>query len=803
MTFLRFFAASILVTGCLSRPLTETSPETTNVYIDQIKQTGVNKIDLLFMVDNSTSMADKQEILQSAVPVLVNRLTSPICVNAAGAPTGETSKGGRCNNGQPEFDAVADIHVGIVTSSLGSHGGMGTCTDTGSGYTPNDNAHLLGTVRPTGSNANAALTFDVSKTWNNAGFLAWDANQMDKPTPGTSDPSAFKQTFEDMITASGEKGCGYEASLESWYRFLVDPEPPANVTRSTTSPTQTLRNSALVINADGTSTCNGCDQQLLAQRKAFLRPDSLLAIVMLSDENDCSFRDDGPSWFAASTSDGNGNAVHLFRATAVCATNPNDPCCRSCGDGEKTPPQGCAPLSEDAVCKTAAPGKVATWAGDDDQPNLRCYDQKRRFGVDFLYPTARYVTALTSATLTLQSDGKTQVANPLYAASGGVAPRDTDSVFLAGIVGVPWQDIADDASRSGAGLKYLSAEELNSKGRWPVLLGSPGTGSAAPTAPTDPFMVESALPRSGVNPITQDAIQPASSMSPTASPINGHEQNVPHLDDLQYACTFPLKTPKDCTVNKDACDCSMPAGDPGALTTANSPLCQPPGGGAAVTEQRYAKAYPGTRELQVLKDLNAHGIVASICPKVTDSADPFSDPNYGYNPAVAAIIERLKSKLQGKCLPRAPRINPQTHQLQCTVVEARPNATSCDCKALGRGVPDARLLPAVQRQLKTDGQCGAPGQIACTSFCECEILPESAGPALEACLQNQTPPAGSPPGYCYIDDPSSAALTNCPSNEKRLLHFVSPDGQPVPAPDAVALIACLGSPVDTAPDGGS
>ncbi|MEP7049948.1 MAG: hypothetical protein ABJB12_06325 [Pseudomonadota bacterium] len=798
MTFLRLFAAAIFFTGCLDRPLTETSPETTNTYVNQLRQTAVTKIDLLFMVDNSTSMADKQEILQSAVPVLVKRLTSPICVDGKGAPTGESSVGGRCTSGRPEFDRVADIHVGIVTSSLGSHGGLGTCNITSNGQTPNDSAHLLGTVRPTGSSADPKLVFEASRSWNNAGFLAWDADRVDKPVPGTSDPKAFDETFQDMIAASGELGCGYEASLESWYRFLVDPEPPASVTRTTTNPTQTRRGSALVIHPDGSSTCDGCDQELLAQRKAFLRPDSLVAIVMLSDENDCSFRDDGASWRVASTADDKGE-LRMFRATSACAVNPNDPCCRSCATIESEPPKGCAPLREDAVCKLSAPGQIATWDKANDAPNLRCFDQKRRFGADFLYPTDRYVAALTSPTLTLQSDGKTQVPNPLFAGAEGVPSRAPDSIFLAGIVGVPWQDIADDASLAGAGLKYLSAEELNAKGRWTALLGSPGTSSTPPTAPTDPFMIESAMPRSGVNPITHDAIQPANATSPNASPINGHEQNVP--EDLQYACTFPLKMPKTCVAGEQACDCTPDPTNPSALATANSPLCQPPGGGAPTTQQGYAKAYPGTRELQVLKGLDKQGIVASICPKVTDSVDRDSDPNYGYNPAVAAIIDRLKSKLQGECLPRAPRIDSKTHQVQCSVIEARPNAKTCDCNAPGRAKPDPRLLTSIEGWLKTDGQCGAPGQAACSSFCECEILQESAGSALDACLRDEAPPAGSAPGYCYIDDPHSPALANCPNNEKRLLHFVSPDGQPLPAADAVALIACMGSPVDVSADG--
>jgi hypothetical protein len=28
-----------------------------------------------------------------------------------------------------------------------------------------------------------------------------------------------------MVVGAGQIGCGYEAQLESWYRFLVDPTP--------------------------------------------------------------------------------------------------------------------------------------------------------------------------------------------------------------------------------------------------------------------------------------------------------------------------------------------------------------------------------------------------------------------------------------------------------------------------------------------------------------------------------------------------------------------------------------------------
>jgi hypothetical protein len=43
----------------------------------------VNKVDLLFDIDNSSSMADKQEYLAKAIPDLVARLVTPIRIGSS------------------------------------------------------------------------------------------------------------------------------------------------------------------------------------------------------------------------------------------------------------------------------------------------------------------------------------------------------------------------------------------------------------------------------------------------------------------------------------------------------------------------------------------------------------------------------------------------------------------------------------------------------------------------------------------------------------------------------------------------
>jgi len=700
----------------------------------------IDKIDLLFMIDNSRSMGDKQTLLAKAVPKLVDRLVVPRCVSEAGSAHQRLSVNEACPAGSsPEFRAVSDIHVAIITSSLGDHGATnGSCGDAAPG---NDRAWLMPTVRP-----NLA-------SYNQSGFLAWDPLQKLSPT-GERDAARLGQHFGAMVEAASELGCGYEASLEAWYRFLVDPEPPLEV---------------VVDPVNNNSVARGLDTTLLAQRSAFLRPDSLVAIVMLTDENDCSVRDDGAGYLV-----GNGEKP-MPRASSACAVDPNHPCCSDCTGFRPVAP-GCPSLDSDPACL----GGGDHLAEAEDHPNLRCATHKRRFGFDFLYPTSRYVEALTSAKVPRRSDGAL-VDNPLFRAPPGKSPRLKENVYLAGIVGVPWQDVADDASQKGPGLRYLAPKELSASGRWDVMLGDPQKN----VAPSDPFMHESSAPRSGQNPVTGDPIVAETSLDPRASPINGHEQVDLDQSDLQYACTFALPEPEPCS--GETCDCNGPA--TGNDLPRNRPLCQPPAGGQPESTQYFGKAYPGLRALEVLKGIGDSAIVASICPKVLT----VGQPGYGYEPAVDAIIERLKVGLNGNCLPRPLAVEAEANgKLPCTVVEASDTEASCTCDAAQRKPASAAARPLVERELQSRQLCGTASTRSCSSFCLCE-LDQAAGQALEECLNSEGDSAT--PGYCYLDPfgtppIGNPALVEGCTQDKRLLRFVGPD---TPTPGAYAFIACLGA----------
>jgi hypothetical protein len=210
-----------------------------------------------------------------------------------------------------------------------------------------------------------------------------------------------------------------------------------------------------------------------------------------------------------------------------------------------------------------------------------------------------------------------------------MGPRDRRLVFWVGIVGVPWQDLAADPNDFNSGL--LSAEELHAQGRWELMVGNPAAG----TPPTDPFMIESVAPRAGQHPLTGTALE-AVEAAGAANAINGHEWNTGG-GDLQYACIFELPEVRDCSTTGGACDC-VDSTDV-TVAEAQNPLCQEAGSVVADTTQRYAKAYPSTRILQVLQGLSQGAVVASICPG--NLTDP-SSPNFGYRPVIPPLLDQVK-----------------------------------------------------------------------------------------------------------------------------------------------------------------
>lgn len=731
---------SIALTGCLDRPIGLVEPRTSTTITERLTGSPIDKIDILLAIDNSASMADKQAILAATVPDLVESLVNPPCVDGGGTPIDKAlqPKGPKedCPQGtQRDFEPVLDIHIGIISSSLGGHGGSQCkdemlCDNNSITTSNNDHGRLL-------SRADACDEADLVPTYAGKGFLAWDPDKRLDP-PGESDLGSLIPTLTDMVKGVGQIGCGYESQLESIYRFLVDPEPYATIAA-----------------VNGKVQTSGKDDVLLAQRSAFLRPDSLVTVLMLSDENDCSIKE--YSYFYAAA-----DAAPLPRPRAVCKDNPSDPCCTSCG---LPVPAGCP---ADPTCFDPS-GKVLTLPAADDPVNLRCFDQKRRFGIDFLYPTDRYVTAFSSTQIANRS-GEI-VDNPLFlgpnAAAGDASSRPIDHVFLAGIVGVPWQDLARDPSDLTKGLK--SAEEMNTEGdpTWAMILGDPAKG----VLPSDPLMRESIGPRSGVQPVTKEPLDETPA-TPNENSINGHEWSTLGKD-LQYACIFDLPDATDCSQDSSCSECQDPNND--------NPLCDE----NARTMRVRAKAYPGSRQLEVLRGLDKQGIVGSVCPKQVENT---SLADYGYRPAIGAIVDQLKTKLRGPCLPRTPNALDEGH-VKCVVVEAKVTGGACGCDSSQARLPlsadHLSLASHLREQSSVDWDC----------FCE---IPQLEGDGLVACQNDVSgaplTPSGEPvDGFCYIDattDPqigNPAIVSRCPANEKRLVRLV---GAGAPSPGGTVYVIC-------------
>lgn len=528
---------------------------------DAVGATVSSKVDVLLVVDNSASMGDKAKLLAGSVGALLRKVA-----------------------------AAGDVHVGVITSSLGAMGGN-ICANSGAQASL---AHLS-TNGPGGTPVAAA----------GSGFLSYGAG-------GTTDIDAFVADAAALVGGVGEGGCGLEAQLESTYRFLVQPDPWASIDVGNTNQAQYV----------------GVDDTVLAQRKAFLRPDSLVVVVMLTDEDDSSADPrsiGGQGWsFMANQFPGSpvfradGKTTTAPRATSACASNPGSPDCTSCGFAATCNPQdaACQKIKNDPEC-----AKNGGYYGPtEEQLNVRFHRMKERYGIDPQFPISRYVTGFTKQRVP-NRDGEHTVAgttvspylddanctNPLFAASlpskqGDelcnlpMGPRGKELVVFAVIGGVP---------------ETLAGANPD----WTKILGK--DPAAYDYSGQDPHMIPSLGARSGLP-------SPTSTRGDNGTdPIHGREWDTGG-NDLQFACTFALPATRACTAQDTSCDC--------ADTTHNPPLC-----GATLGEQTRGKAYPTTRELRVVKELGDRGIAGSICP--TNAA-------LGFDGTMSTLADRLAPRLK-------------------------------------------------------------------------------------------------------------------------------------------------------------
>jgi hypothetical protein len=834
--------AGVSVAGCLDRPVVPGEPTTKTNFTTKVAEQAVDKIDILFDIDNSASMGDKQAYLEAAVPDLINRLVTPNCVLISdptvvkGVSVPDSTGAASCAtidppNTQLEFPAVHDMHIGIVSSSLGprlgdqvngpNYGACAAATMVTIGGTAisehnDDQAHLLTRqAAPTPMGAGMPPSYAESPLPDaQNGFLAWypnvQANSATPPANAITSSTTLASDFTDLVAGVHEFGCGIESQLESWYRFLIQPDPYASLALDGSQHAQWV----------------GVDTEILQERHDFLRPDSLVAIIVLTDENDSEIDVrslGGQGYLFMST------AFQPYRGTSKCDTDPSDPACESCAyflQNGGTGDPNCAGDNDGGTDRYTSP---YDWGYD---LNLRHVHMQAKYGLSPQFPLSRYVNGLTNGkvpdrvgeypTGAVNYQGNNNCTNPLFAASlpdpsvagtfsSSIATsptsadvntlcnlqsstqRPTSLVFYAHIGGVPNQLLHfDPTSATNSELSdadwvrilgtdpdnynYNGIDPHMIESYQPRVAGSPqvqGITLASPLpAPTYPSTIDP--PTGPTAKSAETAIQPPTA-SATADPYSGREwitnnSNPAHIDlnvDREYACIFPITPPRDCTndggvwtvpANQYACDCSST----GLTAEETSPLCNP----SAVNSQVFAKAYPTIRELSLAHKMGNQGIVSSLCPiDPVDMSSDGTDPYYGYRPAVATIVNRLKNALTNQCLPET-LTQDSTGAVPCLILATLP-ATSqqnknnpendCNNASAGLAIPDPTTLAqflqtAEAAWIANGGADGGAGQDPKT-LPTCVVSQITNVPAGSTCKTSNTA------GWCYV---SGAAAGTCP-----------------------------------------
>jgi len=184
-------------------------------------------VDMLFVIDNSLSMQEEQRALAAQFPALVRILA-----------TGDLDADGRA-----DFEPVSDLQVGVVTTELwiGPY-------DLGCDLDPRDGAD--GVLRTAGNWRDRSCADAYPR------FLGY--------RPGEDDPEALARDFA-CVSGVGTLGCGIEQPLEAALKALAPADSPIEFLYGT-----------------------GHGDEL---NEGFAREGSILAIVLVTDENDCSFAD--------------------------------------------------------------------------------------------------------------------------------------------------------------------------------------------------------------------------------------------------------------------------------------------------------------------------------------------------------------------------------------------------------------------------------------------------------------------------------------------------------------------------------
>lgn len=262
-------------------------------------------VDVLFVIDNSQSMSPKQKVFAGAIPTLMQKLNS----------------------------TFQDYHLGVVTTDVGTFSGSAiqACNSANG-----DDGTLQNTPCPTripaaDQNTEFALACKSSTTGlcQDITFVPrdrWIAKNkvginVSPSNPGALTPDEIVSRAFQCIALVGDYGCGAEAPLEAMKRALDGHRP---------------------------------------ENQGFLRDDSVLGVIFLTDEDDCSVKLGGRQYL--------------------------DPAATNCGTSNPDPDYKCFSLDYRCIAKSL------TCAEPLNTPGKKTSCQER--ASSFLEPTQNYARFL-------------------------------------------------------------------------------------------------------------------------------------------------------------------------------------------------------------------------------------------------------------------------------------------------------------------------------------------------------------------------------------------------------------------------
>ncbi len=244
-------AVAIGGAGCIEREGRPVNPCTQVTVAQAIQVNNVDKVDLLFMIDNSNSMTEEQASLAAEIPNMIEILT-----------TGDFNQDGDVEDAE-DFDPVRNLNVGVITSDMGT-GGFTVPTCSRSDFGDDGILRTQGRTDMTGCSA----TYPNILNFQEGG-----------------DSTQFARDVT-CVANMGTGGCGFEQQLEAILKAL-----------SPTAAQPWTRSDFVPVGTPGAP--SGLDRPFFrmtnghgnTENDGFARENSVLAVIPLTDEEDCSAKD--------------------------------------------------------------------------------------------------------------------------------------------------------------------------------------------------------------------------------------------------------------------------------------------------------------------------------------------------------------------------------------------------------------------------------------------------------------------------------------------------------------------------------